>query len=351
MSFSEEQWQVDVVRYTQQAVNTANLDARTWMPQLTQLGDPTCVFLLAFSGSQLLCNERLCFSVVLAFLFSDVTNALVKWIASGNRPFWMDTTLEQFHITCETGYGMPSGHVMVTAAVYAMVAAACGWVFWLLWGALVLAISVSRVYVAAHLPLQTIYGAIAGAATASFIQCNIDRWTASWKSLTVSGQLMLTAIISLAIVVGIMGELQVLEWLEWDPNASIRLASSACRHSVAATTHPIQGIMRDIGIFVGAVVGWQAAGAACCYSTQAPMGSIPSKLRHICGSVFGRLSGVGASALFYFGMSTQISTLHHRRTVTTAELAFLTFWHFMGATSLLAFVTHGQWLQVPLKNK
>ena len=40
---------------------------------------------------------------------------------------------------------------------------AAGGTAWLLWGCVVAMIAVSRVYVAAHLPLQTVWGAVGGA--------------------------------------------------------------------------------------------------------------------------------------------------------------------------------------------
>ena len=53
--------------------------------------------------------------------------------------------------------------VHVPHKIYGVLAMAAGGTAWLLWGCVVAMIAVSRVYVAAHLPLQTVWGAVGGA--------------------------------------------------------------------------------------------------------------------------------------------------------------------------------------------
>jgi len=43
-----------------------------------------------------------------------------------------------------------------------------------------------------------------------------------------------------------------------DPDASVALATAACRESVGATTSPILGIMRDVSMGWGAAIGWMS---------------------------------------------------------------------------------------------
>ena len=57
-------------------------------------------------------------AVLFAFLTADTTNAWLKWPLEGGRPYWMDARVRQFPMTCEVGFGDPSGHVMVTTSVW-----------------------------------------------------------------------------------------------------------------------------------------------------------------------------------------------------------------------------------------
>ena len=57
-------------------------------------------------------------AVLFAFLTADATNAWLKWPLEGGRPYWMDARVRQFPMTCEVGFGDPSGHVMVTTTVW-----------------------------------------------------------------------------------------------------------------------------------------------------------------------------------------------------------------------------------------
>ena len=92
------EWQIAVVHQTQQLINSLHGINRVLWPQFTQLGDPGYVFLIAFAVSGLAgrrTSEALSFRVLLVFMIADLLNAALKWPLKGNRPFWMDPTLEQ----------------------------------------------------------------------------------------------------------------------------------------------------------------------------------------------------------------------------------------------------------------
>ena len=102
--------------------------------------------------------------------------------------------------TCEVGYGLPSGHVQVTAAVYLLLAAAArrAWVT----TAVVLFVSitaVSRVHMGAHTALQVLAGALAGLGTARAVKASssaIRGWaaasTAGFSRVATAGLVTLT---------------------------------------------------------------------------------------------------------------------------------------------------------------
>lgn len=121
-------------------------------------------------------------------VFAEWINQVMKWIMMGERPYWwVHTTdtfnasgqatpvIKQFHMTCETGPGSPSGHAMVTAATYFVIvnfviglkdqvfkSGLVNVVLWIAYLAALVAVSVSRVFIAAHFPHQCVYGAVVG---------------------------------------------------------------------------------------------------------------------------------------------------------------------------------------------
>ena len=56
-------------------------------------------------------------TVLISLLLADWLNLNLKFIFEGDRPYWLSNDeVNQFDTTCETGYGMPSGHCMVSSA-------------------------------------------------------------------------------------------------------------------------------------------------------------------------------------------------------------------------------------------
>ena len=124
---------------------------------VTFLGDPKqsmlALFPLVFWS-----HPRLGIRLLTALVAADLVNAILKWPARGDRPYdcrlylfiaqryvcivlrsyWFDPRVREFWMTCETGsllfsvirsstlasagFGMPSGHVMVSCACYLVIA-------------------------------------------------------------------------------------------------------------------------------------------------------------------------------------------------------------------------------------
>lgn len=109
----------------------------------------------------------------------------------GERPYWWvhetdvynrtghgtAPSIRQYSLTCETGPGSPSGHAMVSAAIWYIIldfamrrtgcaqqvgkAWACSF-HWCAYTALLCVVSLSRVYIAAHFPHQCLMGMVIG---------------------------------------------------------------------------------------------------------------------------------------------------------------------------------------------
>lgn len=110
-------------------------------------------------------RRQLATQLILVMSSSDLLNFLLKWILAGDRPYWANPEVRQFPMTCEAGFGMPSGHVQSFATlVYFFLAllSAPAWVY--LGHSLLIAVGAyTRVYTGAHFPSQTLAGWFVGA--------------------------------------------------------------------------------------------------------------------------------------------------------------------------------------------
>lgn len=268
---------------------------------LTQLGDPTYVLLLTLGASQWCLNARThsksdikrvglsqTFPLVHALMttcliFCLGSNAGLKWPLRADRPYWLEfdhtpaqkssqprvsdpsamlmqqqASLEQFHITCETGYGMPSGHVTASAAAYgtlALAAASGRSVSWkcflfICWAGVVLTVAAGlrgrspalpgilhkhlpqsppNLYNSRSVNVQTVAGANCGA-TVIVLMSGVPKaaWS-RWESLGGSKQLLAAWGGSLVACGLLMAKHVAIKATGVDPDASFAKAEAACR--------------------------------------------------------------------------------------------------------------------------
>lgn len=135
-------------------------------------------------------------------VFAEWINQVMKWMLMGERPYWwVHTTnvynltgqtvpfIKQYHMTCETGPGSPSGHAMVTAATYFVIvnfviqlkdqvfkSGLVNMVLWLSYLTALVSVSVSRIFIAAHFPHQCLLGAVIGFLVAAVVsKMNVEK--------------------------------------------------------------------------------------------------------------------------------------------------------------------------------
>ena len=96
---------------------------------------------------------------VLLVVSSEV-NTWGKWLCHGPRPYWLDASL---HRVDTGGYGLPSGHAQDAVAAWFYLASQVRrrWA-WIAAAALVLLISLSRLYLGVHFPHDVLVGWLLG---------------------------------------------------------------------------------------------------------------------------------------------------------------------------------------------
>ncbi|XP_018026391.2 glucose-6-phosphatase catalytic subunit 1 [Hyalella azteca] len=169
----------------------------SWIVRVSVVGDNREAFVFFFpmlSGLSILCGAKLLWAAILV----EWSNVIMKWVFRGDRPFWyvQETpffnnetrpVLRQFHNTCESGPGTPSGHLMMNVAIfYIFTRSICQLFIWdnrflsrkmqrslatglfstySTWIALVF---LSRLYIQAHFIHQCVLGVLAGMVVGEF---------------------------------------------------------------------------------------------------------------------------------------------------------------------------------------
>ncbi|CAL1599930.1 unnamed protein product [Knipowitschia caucasica] len=247
-----------MAEYLQRSTKTYE---RFWLV-VTHLGDPKAAFLLVFPFSYFF-SKRVGIAVLWVAAISEWLNLVLKWMLFGERPYWwireknLTIKVQQFPSTCETGPGSPSGHSMVTAAVWYVVFFAMGhfihkktkrfllaaWVPYLLFIVLVSAVGVSRIYILAHFPHQVVFGAITGLILGVVLGQRVPEGRPLRFFITLSFGLLLSAVLIHAALqnMGIN--------LSW----SIRLATKWCERAewIRLDTTPFSSLTRDCGALLG----------------------------------------------------------------------------------------------------
>ena len=221
-------------------------------------------------------NHKYGRKVVWALVLSEWLNQVLKLILRGHRPYWwvkiaanesIDTSnlpeIKQFHLTCETGPGSPSGHAMITAAVWYIIFHSflefynrknlpLPWLVsllcWTTHFSSIVGVSLSRLYISAHFPHQCVLGAFLGIVVA-FIMTKTDLNRFKVFSYVVITIFMFTSVLTCFAGMNFLGI---------DPNWSVELAKAHCIKSeyVHLDTTPLFSLNRYTAYFLGFGLGF-----------------------------------------------------------------------------------------------
>lgn len=244
---------------------------------VSHLADPGYAFSIMFpilSAS----NTLIAADVLMVSVMAEWCNAILKWILREDRPYWWvrETTLygnsyphlKQTPLTCETGPGCPSGHVMNAAALlYVIISSFINYytkrnvnenvkslircVFWCVYIFLLGLVSVSRMYMATHFPHQCMLGAILGFVIGRLFGKRGYYITDLWHNCKKIKMLIFVALLTSITVVMYFGQ----KIFGYDPQWSVKMAFKWCENPtyVHVSTTPMYTLVRDLGIGLGIV--------------------------------------------------------------------------------------------------
>ncbi|XP_061564263.1 glucose-6-phosphatase 3 [Cololabis saira] len=232
---------------------------------ITHFGDPKAAFLLVFPFTYFI-SRRAGVAVLWAAALSEWLNLVFKWMLFGERPFWWigesqlfmgsQPKVHQYPSTCETGPGSPSGHAMVTAAVWWVVVSSLGSYLYyhthnvvvsaapyVVYVGLLVAVGLSRIFILAHFPHQVIAGTITGSILGVVLSRRVPEGRPLLFFFSLSIGLLLSAVI---LSVG-------LQQLGVDVSWSIALAKKWCSRAewIRLDTAPYSSLTRDCGALLG----------------------------------------------------------------------------------------------------
>jgi membrane-associated phospholipid phosphatase len=135
----------------------------------------------------------------LILLFSSVSNSLLKAAFGLPRPFWLSTEIKA--LASGSTYGLPSGHSQTALVLWGRVAAWFGnkWGY-LIFGFLILMISLSRILLGVHFPSDVLVGwLIGGVLLLLFIKLD-DQIRTRLQDLNIQWQIGIALIAALVIL-------------------------------------------------------------------------------------------------------------------------------------------------------
>ncbi len=194
-------------------------------------------------------------------LLSDSINALLKIAFHLPRPYWFDPQRVK-GLAEETSYGLPSGHAQNATSVWVFLASVMKKP-WAWAGAAVIAflISISRVYLGVHFPMDIAAGwVISGAFLATYLW--VEPKVKGWLSeLGVWGQVgvafcaaVIIVVVGIIVRAAVAGAADPTAWAEFSKEARL-----------------LNGVVTDAGAFFGMAVGLAMANRWARFSAGGPL--------------------------------------------------------------------------------
>eukprot|EP00922_Rhytidocystis_sp_ex-Travisia-forbesii_P034503 GHVS01051215.1.p1 GENE.GHVS01051215.1~~GHVS01051215.1.p1 ORF type:complete len:462 (-),score=60.14 GHVS01051215.1:15-1400(-) len=165
----------------------------------------------------------------------------------------MSSDVLQFHTTCETGYGMPSGHIMSSSLIVYLLLLQFSprLICWRIAHTLIAVMGVSRVFTGSHFPSQVLVGWLFGYLTARLSTDYLSS-RLSTKSIDHSAKRFVAVglTFSLCNLAAAAGVYQALDYSGQDPMASVAKAIRGCQDSssVQYTGSTVGDICRMQGV-------------------------------------------------------------------------------------------------------
>lgn len=223
----------------------------TLMQYITYISNPVTVYIVMLPFVYCYISRRLGLQLLLIISVNDIVNSLLKWAAVGDRPYWYSIFVREFAGTCESGYGLPSGHAANATAIavtllyhyssnravyYRLLYGSCFVVTLICW---------SRIHIGAHFIGQTLLGIATGYVLATAVQAydvlptteRVLHHTLQRYSESTAALLGISVTASSIIIVVAMLELALLSTLGVDPLHSVTLKQQGCGNFRAAHMH------------------------------------------------------------------------------------------------------------------
>eukprot|EP00095_Tigriopus_kingsejongensis_P011441 maker-scaffold222_size251774-snap-gene-1.20 protein:Tk11441 transcript:maker-scaffold222_size251774-snap-gene-1.20-mRNA-1 annotation:"hypothetical protein DAPPUDRAFT_316364" len=269
-------YEIPTIHQVQDYVNHNGLGSR--MQLASSIGDPSLAFVLYFpiiAGIHYRSGVRFLGTVILC----EWLNQVLKWLCFGERPFWWVlenelfsgkhpnpsvVLLEQNPMTCETGPGLPSGHVMMNIVIWLILADTVSTKFlepnlsptsplrifvnrlvWLAFIGMQVMVTTSRIYNLNHFPHQCMMAYGCGLLVIKLAYHN-QSWLkakSSFKSIVASSFFMISA----------LGVFQGLLSYGFNPDWSIAKAMKWCQNKdwIYIDTTPFYALVRYSGAAFG----------------------------------------------------------------------------------------------------
>ncbi|KAM9342258.1 glucose-6-phosphatase 2-like [Pholidichthys leucotaenia] len=242
---------------------------------MSTVGDPRNIFSVYFPLWFHL-SHNVGTKMIWVAVIGDWCNLIFKWILFGQRPYWwVNEThlylngsvphLDQFHITCETGPGNPSGHAMGSSCVwYVMITSALSFArpfhessvwnlqwfqllrscLWIAFWVIQISVCLSRVFIATHFPHQVILGLFAGILVAKTFDHIPSVCSASLKVYLQTNIFLFSFAICFYLLLVSVGI---------DPLWSVPKAKKWCANPdwIHLDTTPFAGLVRNVGALFG----------------------------------------------------------------------------------------------------
>lgn len=246
---------------------------------ISNFGDPRYAFLIfapLIYSMDWTVGRRLMWVTIIA----EWSNQVLKWMLHGERPYWWvhetdvynrtgagTPAIKQYSLTCETGPGSPSGHAMVSAAIWYIIIdfllrrtgafeqlskTMVSSFHWCTYTVLLCVVSLSRIYIAAHFPHQCLMGMIIGCCLAK-LMCKMDTDNVTRRQYV---------FMSLALCASAMSTFGVLRLMGVDPLWSVDRAVKWCdkQEYIHVDTTPFFSMMRycafPLGMGLAMTSGW-----------------------------------------------------------------------------------------------